>query len=266
MPLPRPARRGTRAPLPAALCGAAVLSQVAYPLLRGRALHRATTASVALFAGAALTDLACRTAPRAAAAALLAAGGTGLAAEVVGTRTGRPFGPYRYAGTLGPQVADVPVVVPLAWTMLAVPSVHLGRILAQAVPGPRLRRAATAGAAAWTLASWDLFLDPQMTAAGHWRFDNPTPALPGVPGIPLSNYAGWLLVSLLMTAALDRVLPPDRADASPAVPATLLGWTWLGSALGNAVFFRRPVVAAYGGAAMGLTVAPYLWRLRRRRG
>ncbi|WP_459643575.1 carotenoid biosynthesis protein [Kineococcus sp. NUM-3379] len=247
-----------RPSVPAALCAAAVLGQVAYPLLRGRALRRATVGSVVLFAAAALTDQARRTSPRAAATALLLAGGTGLAAEVVGTRTGRPFGPYAYAGTLGPQVAHVPVVVPLAWTMLAVPSVHLGRTLAAPLPAGPARRAAGVAAAAWTLASWDLFLDPQMTAAGHWRFERPEPALPGLPGIPLTNYAGWLLTSAVMTALLDRALPPDAPGAPAGVPAALLGWTWLGSALGNAAFFRRPATAAWGGVGMGLTVGPYL--------
>ena len=37
---------------------------------------------------------------------------------------------------------------------------------------------------------WDLFLDPQMVAAGHWTWLDPDPALPGVPGVPLTNYAG----------------------------------------------------------------------------
>ena len=63
------------------------------------------------------------------------------------------------------------------------------------VPGRRsgsaaapLARVAVAAAA---LASWDLFLDPQMVDAGHWRWSDPSPALPGVPTVPLTNYAGW---------------------------------------------------------------------------
>lgn len=244
--------------LTGALTGAAVLSQVAHPLLRGETLRRTTIGSVAAFCAASVGDAARRGGARGALTTLAVAGGLGLLAEAVGTRTGRPFGRYRYAGTLGPQVLDVPVVVPLAWTMLAQPALQLGRHLARDQPRSR-RDAVAVAAAAWTLASWDLFLDPQMTAAGHWAFETPRPHLPGVPGIPLSNYAGWLLTAGVICAALHRVLPADRDPDHPhAVAATLLGWTWLGSALGNAVFFRRPVVAAYGGGAMGLTVLPYL--------
>ena len=238
------------------LTGAAVLSQIAHPLLRGERLRRTTIGSVAVFSAAAVGDAARRGGGRGAVTTLVVAGGLGLLAEAVGTRTGRPFGRYRYAGTLGPQVLDVPVVVPLAWTMLAQPAVQLGRRLARDQP-PGRRDVVAVATAAWTLASWDLFLDPQMTAAGHWGFADPHPHLPGVPGIPLSNYAGWLLTAVAICTALHRLLPEGR-ERSQAVPATLLGWTWLGSTLGNAAFFRRPVVAAYGGTAMGLTVLPYL--------
>ncbi|WP_432493172.1 carotenoid biosynthesis protein [Kineococcus gypseus] len=244
-----------------ALTAAAVLTQVAHPLLRGEALRRATIGSVGAFCAAALADAARRGGARGGATALVVAGGLGLLAEAVGTRTGRPFGRYRYAGTLGPQVLQVPVVVPLAWTMLAWPSVQLGRRLA---PRGRGHHAAVVGAAAWTLASWDLFLDAQMTAAGHWEFEVPHPHLPGLPGVPLSNYAGWLLTATAICAALHAALPEERQREVPqAVPAWLLGWTWLGSTLANAAFFRRPAAAAWGGVAMGLTVGPYLRSLRR---
>lgn len=252
--------------LTGSLTAAAVLTQVAHPLLRGDTLRRTTIGSVVAFSAAAVADAGRRGGSGSAVRTVVVAGGVGLLAEAVGTRTGLPFGRYRYAGTLGPQLLDVPVVVPLAWTMVAQPALQLGRRLAGGSRGAR-RHVVVVGTAAWTLASWDLFLDPQMTAAGHWSFAAPRPHLPGVPGIPLSNYAGWLLTATAICALLHATTPDPPAGAgagrpSSAVPATLLGWTWLGSTLGNAVFFRRPVVAAYGGAAMGLTVLPYLRSLR----
>ena len=47
------------------------------------------------------------------------AGGGGLIAEAVGVATGIPFGRYTYTGTLGPEVLGVPVIVPMAWVMMA---------------------------------------------------------------------------------------------------------------------------------------------------
>jgi putative membrane protein len=149
------------------------------------------------------------------------------------------------------------VLVPLAWVMMAYPTLLAGRLLARgwvALP-----------VAAWALASWDLFLDPQMVAAGHWTWAFPEPGLPGVDGVPLTNFAGWLLVALVMQAALHRLLPTGRPSGN-AVPFALLAWTWLGSTLANAAFFDRPAVALWGSAAMGLVVAPALiaWRRGRR--
>ena len=241
------------------LAAAAVLTQLAYPLLDGAAVRVATVLAVTLFGAASLTHAAATRGLRVAATVLLVAGGLGLAAEAVGVATGVPFGEYRYSGTLGPQLLGVPVVVPLAWVMMGWPALLAGRLLAAR------RRAGWVAVpvGAWLLASWDLFLDPQMVEAGHWAWRFPEPALPGVPGIPLTNYAGWVLVSLLIVAALDAVVPAQPHGVHDhVVPAVLLAWTWLGSTLANAAFFGRPAVAAYGFVAMGVVVAPYLQRVR----
>lgn len=251
--------------LPVALAAAVVLAQITYPLLDGDALRVSTVATVVLFATASAAHAAATLGAASAAGLVVVAGGLGLLAEAVGVRTGFPFGEYTYAGTLGPQLLGVPVVVPLAWSMMAYPCLLLGRRLNTGRTGLR-RRVAVAVTGGLALASWDLYLDPQMVEAGHWTWRFPEPALPGVPGIPLTNYAGWVLVAVVMVGSLDAALRrADGPDAARAelVPAALLAWTWLGSGLANAAFFGRPAVAGWGLAAMGLFVAPYLLRLRR---
>ncbi len=247
---------------------AAVLVQIAHPLLTGDALRAATLLAVVLFALAVLAHSATGYGPRGPIALLVGAGGLGLLVEAVGVRTGIPFGAYGYTGALRPQLLGVPAVVPLAWLMMTYPCLLLARRLAPA-PSVWWLRVALGG---WTLAAWDLFLDPQMVAAGYWVWRSPDPHLPGVPQIPLTNYAGWLVVSLVIVAVTDRLLPQDprpedAAQPVPhAVPAALLAWTWLGSTLANLAFFDRPWVAVYGGLAMALTVAPYLLTARQRSG
>lgn len=261
-PTTRPGSTGTAAGRmllgAAILAGATVLAQISYPLLSGEPLRISTITTVLLFATASLAHAAASHGHGPALRLLVVAGGVGLLAEAVGVAVGVPFGGYLYAGTLGPAVLGVPLLVPLAWTMMAYPCLLLGRRLARAVPAGARRRAVAVGLGAWTLAAWDLYLDPQMVAAGHWSWHDPTPALPGVPGIPLSNYAGWLVVAVAITTTLDRALPEPDDVRAEAVPATLLAWTWLGSALGNLVFFDRPAVAGYGVLAMGVTTLPYL--------
>ena len=87
-------------------------------------------------------------------------------------RTGLPFGDYAYAGTLGPELLDVPLVVPLAWTMMAYPVLLAARRLT--------RRWVPCWSAPTGWPAWDVFLDPQMVGDGHWPGPTPTPALPGI--------------------------------------------------------------------------------------
>ncbi|HYJ76492.1 MAG TPA: carotenoid biosynthesis protein, partial [Kineosporiaceae bacterium] len=236
----------------------AVLAQISYPLLTGVALRTATIAAVLAFATASVASAAAWLGIRAGALLLLVAGGLGLAAEAIGVSTGVPFGTYRYAGTLGPQLLGVPLLVPLAWTMMAYPALLAARRLASSARGRAVVVALIGGV---TLAAWDLYLDPQMVAAGHWSWAYPAPSLPGIADVPLTNTAGWLLVGTLMTAAL-HVLLPAPPTAGEVLPAALLTWTWLGSLLANLAFFGRPQVAVLGGVAMALVVVPYLLRLR----
>ena len=195
-------------------------------------------------------------------------------AEAVGVRYGVPFGEYDYTGTLGVELLGVPLLVPLAWVMMSWPAA----VVARRLVGPR-RPVLRVAVAAYALTAWDLFLDPQMVDAGHWAWASPTPALPGVEGIPLTNFAGWLLVSALVCAGLDRVVGRDGLEtvasatsstsvdpprpARDTVPIAVYLWTYGSSVMASAVFFGRPSVALVGGLLMGLVAWPLAWRLWR---
>ena len=239
--------------LPVALAGAAVLLQVAYPLVSGTARDRLTVLTVAVFAAASVTHAAVHRGVGWAGAYLAATAGLGLLAESVGTNTGVPFGEYAYADSLGPALLDVPVTIPLAWAMFAYPCLLVGQRLATT------RLGATA-VGAWALASWDVFLDPQMVEAGHWRWADVELGMPFAPEVPVSNSLGWLGVAVVMLAVL-QLLPRRAAD--DRVPAALFLWTYASSVLANAVFFGRPVTALVGGIGMGLVAVPYALSLRR---
>jgi uncharacterized membrane protein len=171
--------------------------------------------------------------------------------ERAGTRTGRPFGRYEYTAALRPKVAGVPAIVPLAWFAMAVPA----RETAHGALGDRstpVRRIVLGSAA---LVAWDLFLDPQMVDAGHWTWAHPDPGLPLVPGVPLTNYGGWLVVSVVMVGVLDRLLPRHSGPSGPA--AALYLWTYGSSVLAHVVFFGRPGSALVGGLLMGALALPF---------
>jgi uncharacterized membrane protein len=238
--------------LPWALTGATVLVQIVYPLLPATARTEVTVVSVLLFSSAAVSDATRVHGPRGGAVLLAVAGGGGLLVETVGVHTGVPFGRYAYTGDLGVQILGVPAVVPLAWTMMAWPALVVGRALARRLP------VALVGGLA--LAAWDLFLDPQMVDAGHWIWAHPQPALPLVPGVPLTNYAGWVVVSVAVVGALDRLLPGHARPPGPG--AALYLWTYGSSVLAHVVFFDRPGSALVGGLVMGALALPFAHALR----
>lgn len=175
----------------------------------------------------------------------------GWGIEALGTITTFPFGSYEYTDKLGPAVLSVPILIPLAWSMMAYPVLLATRRL---VNTP-LSIAFIGG---WFLASWDLFLDPMMTREGYWTWLEIGWTLPGIPDIPLQNFLGWLLGSIALMYVLS--LLPDK-PAKDHVPNTLLIWMYFSNVLAAAVFFGTPAVAIWGGIAMGLVALPWMWRI-----
>jgi putative membrane protein len=241
--------------LPWALLGILVLVQIAYPLTGGRARAGLTVATVvlgyALSVGHAFS--------RGSGISLVATATVGgFAVEAIGVATGFPFGHYDYSGQLGPKLLGVPLIIPLAWTWMAWPA-WLAALRLSRNPTGRVLLAAAG------LAAWDLFLDPQMVAEGYWTWRSPHPALPGVPGVPIGNYLGWLGFAILLMAALalaggERIRTPRPGDA-PILALWL--WTYASSVLAHAVFLGLPASAAWGGVLMGAVVLPLVPRLVR---
>jgi putative membrane protein len=224
---------------------------VAYPLVHGTARRDVVVASVVVFFLASTTHALVWRGLSWTLGFLVVTVGGGLAVEVLGLRTGTPFGDYHYSSTLTRTVFGVPWVVPLAWAMVAYPALVAARRLSRS---PLL----VPLVGGWALASWDLFLDPMMTGDGYWAFTGVRYPLPHVPGIPAVNYVGWLVTAVVMMALLDRL---PRRTVPEGQPAFLFFWTYVSSVVANALFLDRPWVAFYGGVAMGLVAVPYAWVL-----
>ncbi|MEU7975322.1 carotenoid biosynthesis protein [Micromonospora sp. NPDC049089] len=253
-----------------------VLAQICYPLTTGATRAGLTVATVVLGWLLSVGHALLSRGPRVAAALVAVATGGGFAIEAIGVATGVPFGSYDYSGELGPKLAGVPLIIPLAWTWMAWPAwlaaVRLtgGRTVTADGSGPTVGRwvgriaLATVG-----LAAWDLFLDPQMVAEGYWVWRDATPALPGLAGIPVSNYLGWLLFAVLMMSALRPLAGPaaEHTDRRDHPMLALYLWTYFSSILAHAVFLDLPASALWGAAGMAVTAVPLaVTLLRARRG
>jgi putative membrane protein len=132
-----------------------------------------------------------------------AAGITGLAAyaygiELVGLATGLPYGEFHYAVDLGPTVGGVPLALPVFF----LPLVMNGYLLALLLLGESAGRAAVRLPTVVALVVvMDLVLDPGAVALGFWVYADGGP----VYGVPLSNFAGWVVSATVTVLVLDAV-------------------------------------------------------------
>jgi putative membrane protein len=183
-----------------------------------------------------------------------AATGVGLlilysyAVEYVGVHTGVPYGEFFYGVDLGPTVLGVPLGLPIFF----VPIVMNAYLLCVLLLGDRARVAAvrllTVIAAVVTM---DVVLDPGAVALGFWVYPNG-----GVfYGVPLSNYAGWILSATVAVLALDWGYDydalVDRLEACEFLLDDLVSFVILWGGI-NAWFGNWVAVAVAGLFAAGL--------------
>jgi putative membrane protein len=168
-----------------------------------------------------------------------AAAFTGLAAtlafgaEWTSTRTGFPFGLYHYTGvTRGRELylGNVPFFDPLSFTFLAFASLGLARRLARH-PGPGPARPGRLGLslrAGLLMMALDVVIDPLAVRGDRWflgrifYYPDPGPYF----GVPLANFAGWVLlgtVIVLAWLAVERRLPGPACPGGPREAAVAGG-------------------------------------------
>ncbi len=159
--------------------------------------------------------------------------------ELVGVRTGVPFGRYAYTSTLGLQLGGaVPLAIPFAW-LLVVPS-------SLAVAAAMTRGAAVVPLAGLLALLLDLLIEPVAArVGGYWRWIETGPYY----GVPTANFIAWgctaLGLVLVLRLALRGCSLPSRVVRLPVLLFVL-----------NAIQFTL-VDAAYGfwwAAGAGVTL------------
>ncbi|WP_407540531.1 carotenoid biosynthesis protein [Deinococcus radiomollis] len=114
----------------------------------------------------------------------------GLGVELLGSRTGFPFGLYSYAGAPGPLLLGVPLLVPLGWFAMT----FSASLLARGRP--------------WLtgllLVAWDVGLEPLMTKQGFWSWQDPA----GIwAGAPFQNFLAWFVVGVILNFVFREIAP-----------------------------------------------------------
>ncbi len=168
-------------------------------------------------------------------------------AELLGSTTGFPFGKYHYTDLLQPQIAGVPLLIPLAWLMMLPPAWAIAQIIVSRANFRFSILFVLLSSLAFT--AWDLFLDPQMVGWGFWQWETPGPYF----GIPLSNYLGWIVVSALITL----VVRPKNLPVGPLALVYVL--TWILQTIGQGIFWSQPGPAIVGFLGSGVFIL-LAWR------
>lgn len=175
--------------------------------------------------------------------------------ELLGSKTGWPFGPYHYTDALQPQLFDVPLLIPLAWLMMLPASWGVASLIV----GKKRPAWLFAVLSGLVFTAWDLYLDPQMVLKGLWEWHNPS----GYFGIPWSNYLGWWLSGIVLTLVLVGLgLLRSNATGLEQARRPLLfiySITWVFQVVALGVFWEQPGPALAGFAGMGL-FALWGWR------
>jgi len=188
---------------------------------------------------------------RRAAVGVTALAGYAYAIEFAGLRTGWPYGEFHYAIDLGPTVAGVPVGLPVFF----LPLVGNAYLLCSLLLGGRARAARIRlPAVIGTVIAMDLVLDPGAVALGFWTY----PGGGAVYGVPLSNFAGWVLSAtvtvLVLDAVLDRAALLERLDTCEFALDDLVSFVLLWGAV-NVYFGNWGAAAVAGLFALGLVRA-----------
>jgi putative membrane protein len=137
---------------------------------------------------------------------VLGLAGYAYAIEFVGILTGVPYGEFEYGVALGPMLGGVPLALPVFFLPLVVNAYLLCLLLL----GGRAARTATRLLAVIGLVlAMDVVLDPGAVALGFWLYPNGG----AFYGVPLSNYAGWVLSATVSVAVVDATFDREALHA-----------------------------------------------------
>ncbi len=184
---------------------------------------------------------------------LLAASVVALGAELLGTSTGFPFGPYSYTPLLGYRILGlVPFPIPISWFYMLYGSLAICGRLLPARDGLRTKLL-WAAVAAVVLTAWDVAMDPAMVKTAHWVWHQPGPFY----GMPWSNFAGWLLTGFVIAMLMLWIAPPSRISTHVSPTLLPIGLYAVNGIMPVAICIRDEMwwAAILGTLAMAIPVA-----------
>jgi putative membrane protein len=130
----------------------------------------------------------------------------GYLVEVIGTKTGIPFGLYSYSDVLGIKLFNTPLVMGINWGML----VYAGTLFFHPMKLPHWLKPILTGL---LLVILDIFIEPFAIKWNLWQW------LETVP--PLQNYMSWTIIAIVFSWLLSKSID-DNMRNKMALPVLVI--------------------------------------------
>ena len=164
-----------------------------------------------------------------AAAFLIALGGS--AATWLDIETGIPFGIFTASGDVGPKIAGtLPWLFPLLWATAILNSRGVGRLMLRPWRKTHTYGFRLIGITAVLTMLFEACFEPYATRVRHYWFWEPTKLPLTWQGVPLANFFGWVVVTLLILAFVTPLLINKQPVSKHAADFHPLA-VWLGALL-----------------------------------
>jgi uncharacterized membrane protein len=176
--------------------------------------------------------------------------------EGLSIHTGFPFGNYHYTNN-GPQIWDVPVMIPVIYFGLAYTSWNVAQVLL-GINGRKILgmdKVLLPLTAAIIMSMWDLVTDPQAsTISQSWIWENGGTYF----GVPISNFFGWVfVVYTFMQIYTLWIISHQKSDEEKIEKKPIIFWlesvfVYLGLGVGIVVagFFNNQNIEIHTSMAM----------------
>jgi putative membrane protein len=130
----------------------------------------------------------------------------GFLVEMVGEKTGFPFGPYVYTDELAPKLLNVPLPILFAWMMIIIASFFTARHFLFWLKPDASRNQLVLLATVLAVSS-DLLMEPvAFKVKGYWLWER---GMDFYYGVPFSNFIAWTVISFIMLKVLTHLLGKD---------------------------------------------------------
>lgn len=138
------------------------------------------------------------------------------AVEIIGVKTGFPFGDYRYTGLMGAQVFGIPWIIPVCWFIILINAyiVISALVVSRGEEVSRDAHLLLILLTALVVTLTDVNLEPvAVNVRLYWFWMDMDRVFYGIPRL---NFFGWFAISVTLASALVHILDPRRWRPSTA--------------------------------------------------